>query len=141
MNGLVEKHQKRNVLWIGTSIPAGDIQFNNNGTTQSITSSLGSNNYPKMIADRLGWNLYNNSRGASFVCFYPSSDDGTTKWAGNNVYHVTEEFSCDSWDKQKNARPDIVLFVNGRKIKMKYIKDIHYQHQWHKLKQNLDQMD
>ena len=31
----------------------------------------------------------------------------------NNVYHVTEEFSCDSWDKQKNARLDIVLFVNG----------------------------
>ena len=31
----------------------------------------------------------------------------------NNVFHVTEEFSCDSWDKQKNARPDIVLFVNG----------------------------
>lgn len=31
----------------------------------------------------------------------------------NNIYHVTEEFSCDSWDKQKNARPDIVLFVNG----------------------------
>lgn len=49
--------------------------------------------------------------------------DGTTKsfnlkfidWEHpeNNVYHVTEEFSCDSWDKQKNARPDIVLFVNG----------------------------
>ena len=31
----------------------------------------------------------------------------------NNVFHVTEEFSCDSWDKQHNARPDIVLFVNG----------------------------
>ena len=31
----------------------------------------------------------------------------------NNVFHVTEEFSCDSYDKQKNARPDIVLFVNG----------------------------
>lgn len=31
----------------------------------------------------------------------------------NNVFHVTEEFSCDSWDKQKNARPDIVLFING----------------------------
>ena len=31
----------------------------------------------------------------------------------NNVFHVTEEYSCDSWDKQKNARPDIVLFVNG----------------------------
>ncbi len=31
----------------------------------------------------------------------------------NNVFHVTEEFSCDSWDKQHNAIPDIVLFVNG----------------------------
>lgn len=31
----------------------------------------------------------------------------------NNVFHVTEEFSCDSWDKQKNARPDIVIFING----------------------------
>ena len=30
----------------------------------------------------------------------------------NNVFHVTEEFSCDSWDKEHNARPDIVLFVN-----------------------------
>lgn len=49
--------------------------------------------------------------------------DGTTKsfnlkyidWEHpeNNVFHVTEEFSCDSWDRQKNARPDIVLFING----------------------------
>lgn len=31
----------------------------------------------------------------------------------NNVFHVTQEFPCISWDKQKNARPDIVLFVNG----------------------------
>lgn len=31
----------------------------------------------------------------------------------NNVFHVTEEFQCESWDKRKNARPDIVLFVNG----------------------------
>ncbi len=31
----------------------------------------------------------------------------------NNVFHVTEEYSCDSWDKHKNARPDIVLFING----------------------------
>jgi hypothetical protein len=73
-----------NVLWIGTSIPAGDIQFSNNGTTQSTTSDLGSNNYPKMVADALGFNLYNNSRGASFVCFYPSSEDGTSNWAGKD---------------------------------------------------------
>ena len=49
--------------------------------------------------------------------------DGTSKsfnlkyidWENpdNNIYHVTEEFSCDSWDKQKTARPDIVLFING----------------------------
>lgn len=49
--------------------------------------------------------------------------DGTSKsfdlnyidWENfeNNEFHVTEEFSCDSWDKRKNARPDIVVFVNG----------------------------
>ena len=55
---------------------------------------------------------------------YPEKlSDGTSKsfnlkyidWDNpdNNVYHVTEEYSCDSWDRQKNARPDIVLFVNG----------------------------
>ena len=31
----------------------------------------------------------------------------------NNVFHVTEEFAVESQDKQHNARPDIVLFVNG----------------------------
>lgn len=31
----------------------------------------------------------------------------------NNVFHVTEEFAVDSWDRQHNARPDIVLFING----------------------------
>ncbi|MBE6967937.1 MAG: type I restriction endonuclease subunit R [Ruminococcaceae bacterium] len=30
-----------------------------------------------------------------------------------NVFHVTEEFSVDSLDKQHPARPDIVLFING----------------------------
>lgn len=31
----------------------------------------------------------------------------------NNLFHVTEEFAVDSQDKQHNARPDIVLFING----------------------------
>lgn len=55
---------------------------------------------------------------------YPETlTDGTTKsfnlkyidWENfeNNVFHVTEEFQCESWDKRNNARPDIVLFVNG----------------------------
>lgn len=31
----------------------------------------------------------------------------------NNVLHVTSEFNVESADKQHNARPDIVLFING----------------------------
>ncbi len=31
----------------------------------------------------------------------------------NNVFHITEEFAVESTDKQHNARPDLVLFVNG----------------------------
>lgn len=63
-------NKNSNVLWVGTSIPAGDIQYDNNGTT-----NLGSNNYPKMVADALGFNLYNNSRPASFMICYPVTAD------------------------------------------------------------------
>ena len=31
----------------------------------------------------------------------------------NNLLHVTEEFAVESQDKLHNARPDIVLFING----------------------------
>ena len=31
----------------------------------------------------------------------------------NNILHFTEEFAVESTDKQHNARPDIVLFING----------------------------
>ena len=31
----------------------------------------------------------------------------------NNLFHVTKEFSVESADKQHDARPDIVLFING----------------------------
>lgn len=31
----------------------------------------------------------------------------------NNLFHVTEEFAVESQDKRHNARPDIVLFING----------------------------
>ena len=31
----------------------------------------------------------------------------------NNLFHVTEEFTVESQDKQHEARPDIVLFING----------------------------
>ena len=94
----VENHTvpdaRNNVLWIGTSIPAGDIQHGNNGTTQSTTTNLGSNNYPKMVADALGFNLYNNSRGSSFVCFYPPNEDGTENWASASDW---SEYSSEVW--------------------------------------------
>lgn len=32
---------------------------------------------------------------------------------GNNVFHVTQEFAVESQDKQHNAVPDLVLFING----------------------------
>lgn len=31
----------------------------------------------------------------------------------NNLFHMTEEFTVESQDKLHNARPDIVLFING----------------------------
>ena len=31
----------------------------------------------------------------------------------NNLFHITEEFAVDSRDKLHNARPDIVLLING----------------------------
>ena len=85
---------RRKVLWIGTSIPAGDISFDNNGTTQSTTTDLGSNNYPKMVADALGFTLYNNARGSSFVCFYPPEEDGTSNWASASDW---TEYQDETW--------------------------------------------
>jgi hypothetical protein len=93
-NGFSAPDARNHVLWIGTSIPAGDIQHGNNGTTQSTTTDLGSNNYPKMVADALGFKLYNNSRGSSFVCFYPSSEDGTDRWASASDW---QEYSSEVW--------------------------------------------
>lgn len=93
-NGFSAPDARNHVLWVGTSIPAGDIQFGNNGTTQSTTTDLGSNNYPKMVADALGFKLYNNSRGSSFVCFYPPSEDGTANWASASDW---SEYSSEVW--------------------------------------------
>lgn len=85
----LSKKSTHNVLWVGNSIAAGDISHDDTGTTD-----LGSNNYPKMVADALGFNLYNNSRGASFVCFYPSDEDGTSAWANASDW---SEYSNEVW--------------------------------------------
>lgn len=43
------------ILWLGTSIPAGDANVDPN------------NNYPKMVGDRLRCKVYNNSVPGSFM--------------------------------------------------------------------------
>ena len=55
------------VLWLGTSIPAGDATIDPN------------NNYPKMFADVVGCTVYNNSKPGSFVAYYPNTPTWTTK--------------------------------------------------------------
>lgn len=49
-----------------------------------------------------------NGKSLSFNLKYVDWDN----W-GNNLFHVTEEYAVESQDKQHNARPDIVLFING----------------------------
>lgn len=49
-----------------------------------------------------------NGKSLSFNLKYIDWDN----W-GNNLFHVTEEYAVESQDKQHNARPDIVLFING----------------------------
>lgn len=58
---VVQLDSKANVLWVGTSIPAGTYVDGQ------------PNNYPQMVADALGFKLYNNSIGSSFVSFFPNN--------------------------------------------------------------------
>lgn len=87
---------RNNVLWVGTSIPAGS----------------GDNNYPKMVADALGFNLYNNSIGASFVTFYPNngivndaSYNWTTKSDITSAMHVGYSLSATKDEVESKFRP------------------------------------
>ena len=59
---------RASVLWLGTSIPAGDISID----PQQL------NTYPKMVADALGFNLYNKAKAGSFVAWYPQAPNWTT---------------------------------------------------------------
>lgn len=92
--GSIVPDDAERVLWVGTSIPAGDIVHGNNGGTQSVTTDPGVNNYPKMVADELGIKVYNNARGSSFVCFYPAEEDGTINWKDASDWSV---YSNEVW--------------------------------------------
>ena len=59
---------RASVLWLGTSIPAGDISID----PQQL------NTYPKMVADALGFDLYNMAKAGSVVSWYPQSPSWTT---------------------------------------------------------------
>ena len=59
---------RASVLWLGTSIPAGDISID----------PQQNNTYPKMVADALGFELYNMAKAGSIVSWYPATPSWTT---------------------------------------------------------------
>lgn len=80
---------KSNVLWVGTSIPAGNV-------VDGVP-----NNYPQMVADALGFKLYNNSIGASFLTFYP-----------NNGYVNDESYN---WQKKADIKEHVGYCLSATK--------------------------
>ena len=63
------------ILWIGTSIPAGDPN----------------NNYPKMVSDKTGLYIRNNSIGGSFVAYHINNP--VTTWANKTVAEIEAEIA------------------------------------------------
>lgn len=59
----LSKKSTHNVLWLGTSISSGDGP---------------GNNYPEIVARKLGFNLYNNSQAGSFVSYMSAAPGWTT---------------------------------------------------------------
>ena len=68
VENLTSHDMRASVLWLGTSIPAGDINID----PQQI------NTYPRMVADALGFDLYNMAKAGSFVAWYPQAPAWTT---------------------------------------------------------------
>lgn len=56
------------VLWLGTSIPAGDVSIDPEQK----------NTYPYMVADALGFELYNQAKAGSLVTWYSQTPNWTT---------------------------------------------------------------
>ena len=67
-NRITLPDSRSKLLWLGTSIPAGDISID----PEQI------NTYPRMVADVLGFDLYNQSKAGSLVTWYPQSPSWTT---------------------------------------------------------------
>ena len=67
------------ILWIGTSIPAGDANVDPN------------NNYPKMVGDRLGCKVYNNSVPGSFVAYHTYNPE--TTWVDKTISEIEAQIA------------------------------------------------
>lgn len=68
VENLTSLDMRASVLWLGTSIPSGDINIDPDQN----------NTYPKMVADALGFDLYNMAKAGSFVAWYPQTPAWTT---------------------------------------------------------------
>lgn len=68
VENLTSLDMRASVLWLGTSIPSGDITVDPQQT----------NTYPRMVADALGFDLYNMAKAGSFVAWYPQAPAWTT---------------------------------------------------------------
>ena len=68
VENLTSLDMRASVLWLGTSIPSGDINIDPDQI----------NTYPRMVADALGFDLYNMAKAGSFVAWYPQAPAWTT---------------------------------------------------------------
>ena len=68
VENLTSLDMRASVLWLGTSIPSGDISIDPDQI----------NTYPRMVADALGFDLYNMAKAGSFVAWYPQAPAWTT---------------------------------------------------------------
>ena len=68
VENLTSLDMRASVLWLGTSIPSGDI----------TVDPQQNNTYPRMVADALGFDLYNMAKAGSFVAWYPQAPAWTT---------------------------------------------------------------
>ena len=68
VENLTSLDMRASVLWLGTSIPSGDINID----------PQQNNTYPRMVADALGFDLYNMAKAGSFVAWYPQAPAWTT---------------------------------------------------------------
>ena len=82
------KLKGKKVVWFGTSIPAGGV----------------SGNYPKILADRLGFTVYNEAVGSSACragCHSNITDSDTLGWIGTTFQNIAYSLSGSLEEKEE----------------------------------------